>query len=888
MPTRTISNTGGNYNAVGTWVEGFVPTSADDVVSTTTSGQLTMNVTGAAKTLDLSTYTNTLTMTNTLTVSGNITLGSGMTIVGTANLRANTVSSTLRSNGTLLSSGLDLVTGGVRYTFADDWNIVGTFSTLGASTELSGGTLYVSGSVVNSSIISSSSTACVMVGTGTVGSTQALHIPLTINTSGTVTTNSIWSLGNKTYTYSAGTFITTATTITCGGAVTPIFNMPNQVFSAMTFSVGAAVVTLNAPLVISSIANLGTSSQNTTINGSDLIINGNLSISNAATVQGTSTIRLQGTGTFGTTTTSYLTNNLIIDTLGTITFLPLIYYRGGTFTYSGGTVVVGGSTITCNAATTWAASGMNFNNITFTSGPQTLNQDLNIVGTWNTSNPNVYNGSNIYCYGSMTISQATSGTANIFYKGTGTWAGAGLIGNLLTIDSVTGGTLTCSGSIAASNIIYSSGTVNTASSTLSCSNSNASWDTNGIVWTNLTIGAGTISLNSLLTASGTTTIATANNAGFAGTAGFSIGTFVCTTAGRTITFTTGNTYDINTRLLTTGTLASKVLFSANVTNSTKAILNLKGGASQDNGYLSGTDIDSSGGVPIWTYKGTLTRTTNWNTLSTNPMTNVIKYDTKILNSFANMDPDAVTFIATLGLTDKTQINAINQLVRRLKAQSLWTKLNAIYPFIGGTSTTHSYNLKNTSQFQITWVGTVTHNSNGITPNGTNGYGNTGYNPSLQGVTNNESIGIYSRTSAGVGVAGTALDMGASAGAGRVILSIRATNNYGTLQLNDSTTSLIQTTTNLDGNGLFIGSRTSSTSLTKSRNGVITDTSIVSNALVPANLNVYIGCRNNSGTAAGFISRNYAFAFLGKGLDSTDLENLNDIIQQYQIILGRKV
>lgn len=35
MATRTVSNSGGNWNATGTWVEGAIPTSADDVVFST-------------------------------------------------------------------------------------------------------------------------------------------------------------------------------------------------------------------------------------------------------------------------------------------------------------------------------------------------------------------------------------------------------------------------------------------------------------------------------------------------------------------------------------------------------------------------------------------------------------------------------------------------------------------------------------------------------------------------------------------------------------------------------------------------------------------------------------------------------------------------------------
>lgn len=70
MATRTISNAGGNYNSTATWVEGIVPTSADDIAATATSGQLTINVAAAARNVNLTNYNNTITFNATWTVSG--------------------------------------------------------------------------------------------------------------------------------------------------------------------------------------------------------------------------------------------------------------------------------------------------------------------------------------------------------------------------------------------------------------------------------------------------------------------------------------------------------------------------------------------------------------------------------------------------------------------------------------------------------------------------------------------------------------------------------------------------------------------------------------------------------------------------------------------------
>jgi hypothetical protein len=58
------------------------------------------------------------------------------------------------------------------------------------------------------------------------------------------------------------------------------------------------------------------------------------------------------------------------------------------------------------------------------------------------------------------------------------------------------------------------------------------------------------------------------------------------------------------------------------------------------------------------------------------------------------DSDAQAFITATAITDTTQQNAIDALVIGLKTDLLWTKMLAVYPFVGGTATTCKYNLKN--------------------------------------------------------------------------------------------------------------------------------------------------------------------------------------------------
>ena len=57
----------------------------------------------------------------------------------------------------------------------------------------------------------------------------------------------------------------------------------------------------------------------------------------------------------------------------------------------------------------------------------------------------------------------------------------------------------------------------------------------------------------------------------------------------------------------------------------------------------------------------------------------------IINSYVfGLDPDAQAFLTATGITDATISGAINTLVLNLKGFNLWSKMYAVYPFVGGT------------------------------------------------------------------------------------------------------------------------------------------------------------------------------------------------------------
>jgi len=116
-------------------------------------------------------------------------------------------------------------------------------------------------------------------------------------------------------------------------------------------------------------------------------------------------------------------------------------------------------------------------------------------------------------------------------------------------------------------------------------------------------------------------------------------------------------------------------------------------------------------------------------------------------SAGGSDDFAGIFLSATGITDPTITSAVYTLVNDLNGYGLWSKMKAIYPMVGGNATAHSYNLKDTTKFQITWYGGLTHDSNGVTGNGSNGFGrlNTTTISGILGSPTNFGFGSYITT-----------------------------------------------------------------------------------------------------------------------------------------------
>jgi len=249
------------------------------------------------------------------------------------------------------------------------------------------------------------------------------------------------------------------------------------------------------------------------------------------------------------------------------------------------------------------------------------------------------------------------------------------------------------------------------------------------------------------------------------------------------------------------------------------------------------------------------------------------------------DADAQAFITAAGITDLTQKNAINQLVLDLKAYSIWTKMKALYPFVGGTSTSTSYNLKNTAQYQITWNGGVAFSNTGVTSNEINGYGNTNLNPSNSLSLNSTHLSYYSRTNSN---GSEDVEMGISiSGNSRLLIAPKFLGSLSAYRgVNDAQVG--PGTSPTDTRGLFIASRVNSTQSKLYRNTTTLFTDNINSGAL-ANGNIFILVYNLGVlNPAHYSSRECSFASIGDGLTDTEASNFYTAVQLFNTSLSRQV
>lgn len=254
------------------------------------------------------------------------------------------------------------------------------------------------------------------------------------------------------------------------------------------------------------------------------------------------------------------------------------------------------------------------------------------------------------------------------------------------------------------------------------------------------------------------------------------------------------------------------------------------------------------------------------------------------NSGGGYTARTTAFATATGITDTTILGALNTFDLGLISNSLDTKMKALYPFVGTTSTTQKYNFMDARDldvaFRLQFFGGGTFSANGYQPNGTNAYANTFLIPSSVLSLNSTHISGYIRTSI-VSSAPILSSEDVSYNKGLYIWSYYGGGSY-SIRLNDDTSTVgTQPTIPI---GLNIASRTAS-NVKKYR---VNNTQIFNVNSSSSSLNtdsIYIAKSRNN---ANYFPNQISFISVGDGLTDGEETILYTLTQSMQTTLARNV
>ena len=262
----------------------------------------------------------------------------------------------------------------------------------------------------------------------------------------------------------------------------------------------------------------------------------------------------------------------------------------------------------------------------------------------------------------------------------------------------------------------------------------------------------------------------------------------------------------------------------------------------------------------------------------------LKADLKVLNPIKPpaVDADAQAFITAAAITDSTQQSAIDTLVVDLKDAGIWTKMKAIYPIVGGTASSHKFNLKDPrdldAAFRLTFTSGFTHSADGMAGNATSATANTYLNPAndLSSVDSN-SLSVYLNT----GVASPFIEIGQNNN--QWLSAIRWTGDI-TYIYNPTNGQRINVS-NTEARGLTINTRRAINDFVFYRAGTLIGSN-TSNRTAPfPPVNVHL---SSAGGSEYYSNRRIAFASIGDGLTDSDISAFTTAVQAFQTTLGRQV
>jgi hypothetical protein len=235
-----------------------------------------------------------------------------------------------------------------------------------------------------------------------------------------------------------------------------------------------------------------------------------------------------------------------------------------------------------------------------------------------------------------------------------------------------------------------------------------------------------------------------------------------------------------------------------------------------------------------------------------------------------IDPTVQTFISSTyaNITDVAQVSALNYLVTALKENGLWSRIKLLYPFIGGNSTSHRFNLVDPSLYAITFTGAFVHDSNGITGTANaNATATTGFADSNNDPTD-LSFAYYGTWNSTANITFTT-----------GVLSTTSSYLYGGNTVKVAGGSILNTT----GNPGFhaVSTISGGTNCYFNRNQ-FTVGALTRSTTLTASWIIQLSLSTNANT------NNMKLAYIGQAYTQDEMLIFEEIVEQYQELLGRQV
>ena len=239
-----------------------------------------------------------------------------------------------------------------------------------------------------------------------------------------------------------------------------------------------------------------------------------------------------------------------------------------------------------------------------------------------------------------------------------------------------------------------------------------------------------------------------------------------------------------------------------------------------------------------------------------------------------------------GTLSGAQETAIRTFYSDLDTAGIYSKMYAMYPFLGGVAASNAIDFINPGGgFDLTFTGTWTHSnlSGSQTAPSLGNYANTSFNPTTDAisVTTDFSFGVFAASGSNTGYHGLGT----------------ATANYiivGDFSGNDGIfggSKGFAGTPGFSVASFLTVSRTGASSwyagfADAANSGILTLSTTGTNTYTPFNADIWLGRVNGLESFPG--GGSIRFAFIGKGLNSTELQDLSNAMNTLQTAFSRNV